>query len=54
MDDFTLAFTDKKITPWGGLAVMKHLCDRIGLDFRLEQIGLPGRVQTGEATLRPN
>ena len=25
--DFELAFTDKEITPWGGMALMKRMLD---------------------------
>jgi len=28
--DFELAFTDKEITPWGGMALMKRMLDHLG------------------------
>lgn len=30
-----LQFTDKEITPWGGMGLMKHLLDRIGFESAL-------------------
>jgi len=41
MKDFSLAFTDKEITPWSGLALLKQLGDRLGFFEHLSQIGLP-------------
>ncbi|MCL2000408.1 MAG: IS1380 family transposase [Planctomycetes bacterium] len=41
MTDFSLAFTDKKITPWSGLALLKRLGDRLGFFEHLSEIGLP-------------
>jgi hypothetical protein len=41
MTDFSLAFTDKEITPWSGLALLKRLGDRLGFFDHLSEIGLP-------------
>jgi hypothetical protein len=36
-----LRFTDKEITPWGGMALMKRMLDRMGFDTALGGCGLP-------------
>ena len=36
-----LAFTDKEITPWGGLALMKRMLDRMEFDTTLEALPAP-------------
>ncbi|MHB8623488.1 MAG: IS1380 family transposase [Sulfuricaulis sp.] len=36
-----LQFTDKEITPWGGMGLMKRMLDRIGFDTALRECGLP-------------
>lgn len=36
-----LAFTDKQITPWGGMALMKNMLDHIGWDRALAAAQLP-------------
>jgi Transposase DDE domain group 1 len=36
-----LAFTDKEITAWGGMGLMKRMLDRIGFDSALQSCGLP-------------
>ena len=41
MSDFSLAFADKEITPWSGLALLKQLGDRMGFFENLSHIGLP-------------
>jgi hypothetical protein len=41
MTDLSLAFTDKDITPWAGLALLKRLCDHLGFFEQLSHIGLP-------------
>ena len=41
MTDFSLAFTDKEITPWSGLALLKRLGARLGFFEHLREIGLP-------------
>jgi len=30
MSDFELSFSDKNITPWGGMSLMKRMLDRMG------------------------
>jgi hypothetical protein len=39
--DFEIGFTDKEITPWGGMALMKKMLDRCGLDDLISILGLP-------------
>ena len=39
--DVELQFTDKEITPWGGMGLMKRMLDRIGFDTALRTCGLP-------------
>ena len=39
--DFELAFTDKEITPWGGMALMKRMLDHLGFAEALKAIQLP-------------
>lgn len=41
MREFELQFSDKLITPWGGMALMKRLLDHLGFDRALNQAGLP-------------
>jgi hypothetical protein len=36
-----LRFSDKEITPWGGMAIMKRMLDHLGLDAALKQALLP-------------
>ncbi|WP_147303554.1 hypothetical protein [Rhodohalobacter sp. SW132] len=36
--DFNIAFTDKEITPWGGILLMKKMLDRMDFD------GCPDRL----------
>jgi hypothetical protein len=36
--DFELAFTDKEITPWGGMARMKRMLDHLGFDEALMRL----------------
>lgn len=36
-----LAFTDKEITAWGGMGLMKRMLDRIGFESALDACGLP-------------
>ncbi len=36
-----LAFTDKEITAWGGMGLMKRMLDRIGFESALQSCGLP-------------
>jgi hypothetical protein len=39
--DFQIGFTDKEITPWGGMALMKKILDRCSIDAVLSEVGLP-------------
>lgn len=39
--DFQIGFTDKEITPWGGMALMKKMLDRSGIDDLLSALDLP-------------
>lgn len=39
--DFELRFTDKEITPWGGMALMKRMLEHIGFEQALDRAGLP-------------
>lgn len=38
---FELRFTDKEITAWGGMALMKQMLDHLGFDAALASCGLP-------------
>ena len=39
--DFDLRFTDKEITAWGGMALMKRMLDHMGFGSALASSGLP-------------
>lgn len=39
--DFDLRFTDKEITAWGGMALMKRMLDHMGFGNALARAGLP-------------
>ena len=39
--EFSLRFSDKEVTPWGGIAVMKRMLDHMGFDAALAASGLP-------------
>ena len=39
--NFELRFTDKEITAWGGMGLMKRMLDHMGFDEALMQSGLP-------------
>lgn len=39
--DFQLRFTDKEITAWGGLSLIKRMLDHMGFDSALADSGLP-------------
>ena len=41
MRDFELQFSDKLVTPWGGMALVKRMLDHIGFDRALSEGGLP-------------
>jgi Transposase DDE domain group 1 len=38
---YELRFTDKEITAWGGMGLMKRMLDHMGFDGALSQAGLP-------------
>ena len=38
---FDLRFSDKEITAWGGMAIMKRMLDHLGFDAALTAAGLP-------------
>ncbi len=39
--DFDLRFSDKEITAWGGMAVMKRMLEHLNFDAALKTCGLP-------------
>lgn len=39
--DLRIEFTDKEITPWGGMILMKEIIKRSGINEILQNIGLP-------------
>ena len=39
--DFELRFTNKEITAWGGMGLMKRILDRIGFNAAVEICDLP-------------
>lgn len=39
--NFELRFTEKEITAWGGMALMKRMLDHLGFEQALKQAGLP-------------
>lgn len=41
--DFKIAFTDKEITPWGGIVLMKKMLDRMDFDECLDRLPLPAQ-----------
>ena len=41
MRDFELQFSDKLVTPWGGMALIKRMLDHLGFDRALLAAGLP-------------
>lgn len=43
---FDLRFTDKEITAWGGMAIMKRMLDHLGFDPRFSIRIIQG-VKTG-------
>ena len=38
---FQLRFTDREITPWGGISLMQRMLEHVGLEAALRQCGLP-------------
>ena len=45
MRDFELQFSDKLITPWGGMALIKRMLDPSGVERALAE---RGRTATGQ------
>ena len=41
MGELKIAFTDKEITPWGGVAMMSRMLEKMGFDEMLESLQLP-------------
>jgi DNA-directed RNA polymerase subunit L len=41
MMEFDLRFTDKEITAWGGMGIMKRMLDHLGFESALAAAGLP-------------
>jgi len=39
--DMKLEFTDRQITPWGGMGLMKRMLDHIGFERALGACDLP-------------
>lgn len=39
--EFDLRFTDKEITAWGGMGIMKRMLDHLGFEAALAKVGLP-------------
>jgi hypothetical protein len=48
--EFELRFTDKEITAWGGMRIMKRMLDHLGFESALAASGLP---QPGEQSRLP-
>lgn len=46
--DFEIGFTDKDITPWGGMALMKKMLDHCDIDSMFSTLGLPDQVPTAD------
>ena len=44
--DFEIGFTDKDITPWGGMSLMKKMLERCDIDSILSTLGLPAPALT--------
>ncbi len=38
---FELRFSDKEITAWGGMGIMKRMLDHLGFEAALKEAGLP-------------
>jgi hypothetical protein len=41
MDGLKIAYTDKEITPFGGMVLMKQMLEKIGIEEGIEAMGLP-------------
>ena len=51
--DFELRFTDKEITAWGGMWLMKRMLDHMGFDGALSFAGLPQPGSNLQPTIHP-
>ena len=40
-NDFTVGFSDREVTAWGGLALMKQMLDRLQFREAFSQFGVP-------------
>ena len=43
--DFEIGFTDKEITPWGGMALMKRMLDRCDMDGAISSLEMSARAK---------
>ena len=50
---FELRFTDKEITAWGGMGLMKRMLEHMEFDAALSQSGLPQRGKPYTLQERP-
>lgn len=41
MKDFVLHYSEKSVTAWGGMALMKKVLDKVGIRQELERLDLP-------------
>jgi hypothetical protein len=41
MKDYKIEFTDKEITPWGGMALMQKMLDKMNFEDVLNRSALP-------------
>jgi hypothetical protein len=39
--DYQLRFTDREMTPWGGISLMQRMLEHMGFEAALGQCGLP-------------
>jgi hypothetical protein len=39
--DIKIEYTDKELTPWGGMVLMKKLIERTGINEELSRLPLP-------------
>lgn len=43
--DFQIGFTNKEITPWGGMALMKKMMERCNISDLISILGFPELVR---------
>jgi Transposase DDE domain group 1 len=41
MKDFELHYSDKSVSPWGGMALMKNVLDKTGIKGKMQELDLP-------------